>query len=162
MKKVGIYTLISLCIDQILKFLIETLLSWGQEVTIFNNFFTITYVKNYGAAFSLLNGNRLLFIGIALFALGVIYFLFLKNRELKQSEVIVYALLISGIIGNLIDRTFRGYVVDYLAFTLFHYDCPIFNFADICIVISTIWIIYFIAKEEYYEKNNRHSKRKSH
>lgn len=162
MKKIGFYTLISLFIDQVLKILIESFLSWGEEFVIFSNFFTITYVKNYGAAFSLLNGNRFLFIGIALFALGMIYLLFLKDKKLKQVEVVAYSLLISGIIGNLIDRAFRGYVVDYFAFTLFHYSCPIFNFADICIVLSTIWIIWFTAKEEYCERNHRQAKRKSH
>lgn len=59
---------------------------------------------------------------------------------------IIYGILLGGIIGNLIDRIIYGYVIDYLNFNIFGYNFPVFNFADICIVISIFIIIIEILK----------------
>ena len=119
----------------------------NSSITIIKNFFNITYVKNIGAAFSILSGSRILLIMIALIAIYIIYKLLVKNKNLNKINIINYSLLIGGIIGNLIDRIIRGYVVDYLDFTIFNYNFPIFNIADICIVISCILLIFTIKEE---------------
>lgn len=160
MKKIVCYSLIGLLIDQILKIIVESFLSLQENMIIIKNFFTITYVRNYGAAFSLLDGNRILFILLAFLAIFAFYILFIKNKNLCIFEVILYSFLLSGILGNLLDRIFRGYVVDYLSFTFFDYSFPVFNFADICIVIATSSILFFMWKEEYHGRNTCKSKGK--
>ena len=64
-----------------------------------------------------------------------------NNVKLKNIDKIIYGILLGGIIGNLIDRVLYGYVIDYLSFNIFGYSFPIFNFADICIVLSMIGLI---------------------
>lgn len=138
---------ICILIDQIIKFIIVSKLSVTESITIINNFFRITYLENIGAAWSILSGNRLFLIFITIIALLIIFLFFIKNKNLKQFEIICYGTLIGGIIGNLIDRVRLGYVIDYLDFNFGKYNYPVFNFADICIVISVITLVLMSMKE---------------
>ena len=134
MKKITRNSIILILIDQLIKILVVN--NIYQDIEIVNNFFSLTYVKNIGAAFSVLEGNRILFVIVALAALYLIYRLFIKNKKLTKLNIITYSLLIGGIIGNLIDRIIYGYVVDYFEFILFNHNMPIFNLADVCIVFG--------------------------
>ncbi len=147
MKKIIPISLFIIILDQIVKMIISSKMLVNSSITIIKDFFNITYVKNIGAAFSILSGGRFLLIIIALIAIYIIYKLLVKNKNLNKINIINYSLLIGGIIGNLIDRIIRGYVVDYLDFTIFNYNFPIFNIADICIVISCILLIFTIKEE---------------
>lgn len=140
-KKMIILTIVFIFIDQISKGLINIFMNLNDSINIINNFFSLTYVHNYGAAFSMLSGARLLFIIITIIALNVIYLFFIKDKSLNKFEIITYSMLLSGIIGNLIDRVMFGYVVDFLDFIIFGYDFAIFNIADSFIVISVILLI---------------------
>ena len=97
-----------------------------------------------------------------LFFIGVwvmIYYFLLRNKKLLKIEIITYSLLISGIIGNLIDRILYGYVIDYLDFKLFNYHFAIFNLADTFIVISCLIILALVIKEELHARvYNRQTK----
>ena len=141
MKKIGIVGFFVIVFDQVIKYLINNCLDLFYHINIINNFFYITNVHNTGAAWNILDGNRFFLIFIALIAILSIYLLFIKNKELNKLDIISYGLLIGGIIGNLIDRIIYGYVIDYLEFILINYNYPIFNFADICIVVSVIGIV---------------------
>ena len=69
--------------------------------------------------------------------------------------MISYGLLFGGILGNLIDRIFRGFVIDYLDFTFFNYHFPVFNLADICIVLGVIIVIFTVWKgDNVNDKDN--------
>ena len=140
MKKILPITMISLLLDQIVKILIINTMNLFDSINIIEDFFNITYVRNTGAAWSILSGSTLLLIFISLIALVVIYLYFIKNKNLSRLENISYGLLIGGILGNLFDRIIHGYVIDYLDFKIINYDFPIFNIADISIVISIILI----------------------
>lgn len=135
-------------LDQMIKIIVEHQLFLNQSIECISNFFSITYVQNYGAAFSVLTGNRIFLIVIALVALMMIYQFFINGKALNKIEQITYGLLMGGIIGNLLDRMFRGYVVDYLDFQIFHYDFPVFNLADISIIISAFLILWMMVKGE--------------
>ena len=128
-----IIIILFLFLDQMIKYLVVTNMYMHQSINIIDNFFKITYVTNDGAAFSMLSGNVLLLILIALFA---IIYIFKNIKKMEKTEKYIYSILVAGILGNLIDRIFRGYVIDYLDFRIFGYDMAIFNFADICIVVS--------------------------
>lgn len=140
MKRLIITSLILFILDRITKILVISI-GLNNSIVIINNFFNLTYVNNYGAAWSMLTGYRILLILITIIILIGIYFMLLRNKKLDTKEVIMYSLLIGGIVGNLYDRIIYGYVIDFLDFNIFGYNYPIFNLADSFIVISIILII---------------------
>ena len=149
MKKIVLVTFLSVLLDQVVKMIVSYNLNLGESITIINNFFNITCAHNIGAAWSILSGGRIILILLGLIALDVIYFMLIYKKDLKNKEKILYGLLIGGILGNLIDRIIYGYVIDYFDFKIFGYNFPIFNIADILIVITVIIIIIFSLKEKY-------------
>lgn len=155
MKKLLSISFILFFIDQLIKIVIDFSLQLNHSIKIIPNFFYITYVRNIGAAFSILEGNRIFLILLALLALSFIYQNLLKNKNLNHLEIFTYSLLIGGIFANLYDRIFRGYVIDYFDFQLGNYSFPIFNLADICIVIGCFFFIFIILKEDFHENKSR-------
>lgn len=153
MKKILPISLLFVVIDQVVKILVISKLALQQSITIINNFFNITYVRNTGAAWSILSGNVLLLIMISVLALVTIYYYLIKDKDLNKIDIVSYSMLIGGIIGNLIDRIVHGYVIDYLDFRIFNYNFPIFNIADTLIVISIIIIGISLIVGEYREQN---------
>lgn len=141
-KKLVFLTCLFVFLDQITKGLINLFMYVNQSITMIPNFFNITYVHNTGAAFSILEGNRWIFIIIAIIALNLIYHFFIREKELNTKECIIYALLIGGILGNVIDRLLYGYVMDFLQFTFFGHSFAIFNFADSFIVIAIVLLLF--------------------
>ena len=130
--------IILLFLDQLIKYLIVKNMYLGEEVTIIKNFLNITYVTNNGAAFNILSGNTFFLIILAIIV--IIYIL--KNiKKIEHQEKIIYEILIAGILGNLIDRIFRGNVIDYIAFKIFGIEMAIFNLADTYIVCSCILLL---------------------
>ena len=141
-----------LVVDQILKVFLSRMLELNESIVIIKNLFNITLVHNTGAAFSILSGNRIFLILIGLIALIFIIYYINKEKNINTLNTITYSLLIGGIIGNLIDRIIYGYVIDYISIILGHYYFPIFNFADICIVISIILITINMIREDLWKK----------
>lgn len=151
MKKLISVSLIALLLDQIVKTILNLTMEVGKSIRIIPNFFNITLAHNYGAAWSILGGARIVLILIALLVLISIYFFFIKDKELTNIDKVTYGLLIGGIIGNLLDRIIYGYVIDYLDFNILGYDYPIFNIADICIVVSVFILIITTIKGEKHD-----------
>ena len=155
MKKIGIITIICILIDIITKIIITNTLNLYESIEIINNFFSITYVRNYGAAWNILSGSRFLLIFIGIVALILIYKYFIKDERISKLETLTYGLLLGGIIGNLIDRIVFGYVIDFLDFLIFNYNFPVFNMADTFIVISVFLILIDTFRGEKNENNCR-------
>ena len=141
MKKIGIISLVFIIIDFIVKIIINNNMNVYDSISIIPSFFSITYVRNIGAAFSIMENSRILFIIIGFIALILIYKYLIMNKVLNKYLMISYSMLIGGIIGNMIDRIIYGYVIDYLSFNLFGYNFPIFNLADAFIVVSIITLL---------------------
>lgn len=139
-------------IDQIIKMIISNTLVLNESIKVIKEFFYITNVHNYGAAWSILNNQVWLLIIIAVIALIVIYMSFIKDKKLSKLDIVLLSMLIAGIIGNLIDRVIYGYVIDYLEFYIFGYNFPVFNLADTLIVLSAIALFIKSLKEEYNGK----------
>ncbi len=140
-KKMLLISFICVIIDQVLKIIVDSKMVLNTSKEIITDFFNISYVRNFGAAWSILAGNRFFLILVALVSLVIFYLYFVKDKKLSKLETLSYGILIGGILGNLIDRIIHGYVIDYLDFMIFKYDFPVFNFADMCIVISVGLII---------------------
>jgi len=136
MRKIITFSTIFLVIDIIVKLVIKNSLVFNESIRIINNFFYITYVKNTGAAWSILSGKQLFLIIFSLVVIIILLVYLLKKKDYSNFECLGYSLLLGGAIGNLIDRIIYGYVIDYLNFYIFNYNFPIFNIADCCIVIG--------------------------
>ncbi len=144
-----IIMIILIVIDQISKILITNLLN-DNVLVIIPKFLKFIYVENTGAAFGILSGNIFILI---LISLGLIYYIYEEIKRNKSSKVVFsYTLVLSGALGNLIDRIFRGYVVDFVSFTLFNKEMAVFNIADSYITVGVILLLYFLIKEFYNER----------
>lgn len=110
----------------------------------------LTYTENTGAAFSMLSGSRVFLIVFPLLMILICVILMHRLYQKHRWMLIALPLTIAGGIGNLIDRIFRGgAVVDYLDLQLF--DFAIFNFADCCVSVGVVMVIFcilFLEKEE--------------
>ncbi len=151
-----IISIILLCIDQISKLLVVNLLTKTDSITIIKNFFYLTYINNDGAAFSILVGQRIFLILIAVLVIVMLIRYIKKNNIQNKLELVSLALIIGGSLGNLMDRVVRGYVIDFLDFKLFNYNFPIFNLADTFIVIG----VFLLLLKEIRKENNLDSRNK--
>lgn len=146
-KKTYIIAVLVLIIDQISKTLIETFFKLNDSVQVIKDFFYITVVHNTGGAWSIFSNHSYLFIIASVIAIILlIKFMFGFKNNLRNN--IAFAFLFGGIFSNLADRIFLGYVRDFLDFKLFGYNYPIFNIADITIVVGVILLIVAVIKGE--------------
>ena len=130
-------------IDIISKLIVANNFFPNQSTVIIKNFLSITYVKNTGAAWSILEDKSYLVLFISgVIIIGLILYIY-KNKPDKIEEKIAYSMIIGGAISNFIDRIFNGYVVDFIDIYLFGYDYPIFNFADCFIFIGVLLLIIY-------------------
>ena len=113
------------------------------DLEVIRGFFRITYTCNDGAAFSILKGKRVFFIIMTIAVVCFIVYYLLKNK-VYWVEKYSLLLIISGAVGNLIDRIMYGYVIDFLDFIIFGYDFPVFNIADSFITIGAVGLIISI------------------
>lgn len=159
MKKIIFTSVIILILDILTKQLIISYLLENQSITIIPNFFSLTYAKNTGIAFSFLEG-KVPFIIIMTLIIILIIIKYLKENVYSKLEAICYSLVISGALGNLIDRLRYGYVIDFLDFNFFDYHFPIFNLADCAIVIGIISLLLISFKESREEKHENNLRTK--
>lgn len=130
-------------VDQIVKFYIQSSMGLGMSIPVIPQVFHITYILNAGAAFGILENQQWFFILIGLAVLGAAAWFYSCLQ--RENACIRYgvSLLLGGAAGNLIDRIFRGSVVDFFDFRIW----PVFNIADIAIVVGVGCIIYSLLFE---------------
>lgn len=146
--KQKIYCIFSiiLLLDQLIKIIVQKNMNLYDEIKIIPSFFSIYYVENTGAAFSILKDATILLIIIS------VVFIILINNQIKKEEqnlntlsIISLGLVLGGIFGNLIDRILHHSVIDYLSFSFGKYAFPVFNLADmgitmgLCLLIWDLW-----------------------
>lgn len=148
MKKIIGLSSIFLVIDVVIKLLVKSSMFLNQSIRVIDNFFYITYVKNTGAAWSILSGKQYFLIIVSLLVIIFLIIYLYKKKTYSKFEFVGYGLLIAGAVGNLIDRVVYGYVIDYLNFYLFNYNFPVFNIADTCIVIGIMLLFISSWREE--------------
>ncbi len=141
---VVLIALAALAVDLYTKALAVSRLA-GNSFPVIDNILNFTYVENTGAAFGMLkNGNVFLIISTVIILAAVIVYLTIKKPKAKAVKI-ASALIIGGALGNLYDRIFRGFVVDFIDIRFINY--PVFNIADCCVVcgaiIFAVWVIFF-------------------
>lgn len=143
MKKNGLIwlwlSLVTLVVDLLSKYLVVQRFELHESINILP-IFNLTYARNYGAAFSFLADHsgwqKYFFLGLAAVISAALVGMLYKNKPELKLQNAAYALIIGGAIGNAIDRAYHGYVVDFLHFYWDIYHYPIFNIADIGIVVG--------------------------
>lgn len=129
-------------LDQLFKWLAIENLSGIATFPLLDGIFHLTYVENRGAAFGIMNGWGIALIILTTVVLAGLVWLLLKGKFKHPFLLVAITLFIGGGVGNLIDRVFRQFVVDYLDFRLINF--AVFNFADCCIVIGTIFLCIYV------------------
>ena len=139
---IALLIVLMIAIDQAVKYWALNILSAVDTMPLIEGVFHLTYVENRGAAFSILQNQRWFFLLITpIILIGIFYVL---KKELICTRVGRCAMypIAAGAVGNLIDRAFRGFVVDLFDFCLIHF--PVFNVADIYIVCGVALFFYYI------------------
>ncbi len=128
-----------IAIDQIVKIVIVNNM-YNSSITILEGILNFTYVENTGGAYGIGNDSTIMFIIVNVVVITLITkFMLSKKNDLSTYILVSLGLILAGGLGNLIDRLFRGFVVDYIDFNpLIKY--PVFNIADICVVAGCIAI----------------------
>ena len=140
-KRIVLIAFICLIIDQITKLIITSNFDVGTGKTIIPSFFSIAYIRNTGAAWGMFSNGTLFLAVLSIFFLTFAIKYIIELKEVTILSMFAYGLLLGGIVGNLIDRLIRKFVVDFLSFNIFSYNFPVFNVADCFIVISIILLI---------------------
>lgn len=137
--------------DQLTKYLAVEFLMDKRPIVLINNLIELHFVKNYGAAFGIMQNQRWFFIIITLFVLTAIVIFIIKYKySLHLLTRISLGALLGGATGNLIDRIRLSYVVDFIKVDLGRlYDFPVFNIADIFIVVGTILLVLLIVFDRH-------------
>lgn len=141
MKKIITLSGVLLILDIVIKLLVSNLINLNSSIVLINNFLSLTYVRNIGAAWSILEGKQILLIIISMLFLVVFIFYIGRRECYTKLEIISYSMIISGTLGNMIDRIIYGYVIDYIDILILGYNFPIFNLADTCIVIGIMLLL---------------------
>ena len=150
--KIYLISILVLLIDQITKVIVMNNMNVGQEIKILKNFFSLIYLTNTGAAFSIFENQRLFIIIISLFCTALIVSLMQKEKNMTKLKILSFGILIGGMFSNLIDRVFYKHVVDFISFTFFTYKFPIFNIADIGITTGVFIYLLINLKKEILSK----------
>jgi signal peptidase II len=131
-------------LDQITKFIIFKFIPYNYAINVVElfNFFNIVNIGNTGAAFSIFQGkNNVFSILIFIFLSLIIVYVYKNRSKISKLQKYAYCLILSGGLGNLTDRLFRGAVVDFLDFGINSLRWPAFNIADSCICIAIALLI---------------------
>jgi len=140
-KREVIIVFLVLALDQLTKFLVTKSLALQESVPLLKGVFSITLVHNRGAAFGILKNQFSFFVIVSVITVIMIYW---AIREERNSRIYTFSLslILAGALGNLIDRVFLGYVVDFLDFHIW----PVFNIADSAITIGTLILAWLLIK----------------
>jgi signal peptidase II len=144
-------TALSLVIDQCTKVYIDRVMDLHQSIPVIDGFFSITYIRNPGAAFGFLADTKYripFFIVISIVAVVVILVAFQKLRRDQKLAQVSLAMILSGAVGNLIDRVRLGEVIDFLDVYWKSYHWPAFNVADSMICVGVFLLAADMLLEE--------------
>lgn len=135
--------------DQICRILAVEYLKPVGTYPLIGGLLDLRYVENRGAAFSILQNQRWLFVAVTAVVCALIVFALFRYRHHEFFSYAASVLIVGGGIGNLIDRVLYGYVVDYIRISFFP---AVFNFGDCCVTVGTLFLIIHVL---FYMEDDR-------
>jgi signal peptidase II len=149
-----IYPLIILCVlvvDQSTKIIISQTVSPYTNISVIPGFFNLTHIHNRGAIFGFFSRSGGPFVSIlltlaSLAALSFVIYYFLKTPSTEKMMKTSLSLILGGALGNLMDRIFKGYVIDFADLYIRQWHWPAFNVADASITVGALCLIFFLIK----------------
>ena len=129
-------------IDQLLKLVATDYLKPIGAIRLIPDIFHFTYVENRGAAFGMMEGQKWLLIGVTTAVILFAVVITLMGKIENTSLLFAVATIIGGGVGNLIDRVYRNFVIDYIHVKAINF--AVFNFADICVTVGTVWLLVYL------------------
>lgn len=143
--------LLIVVLDQISKYAAIKYLKGKKPYIIIKNFFQFDYVENYGAAFGILQNRKIFFIIITTLVIISIFVILVKySYKFSKTMNVALVMLLGGTIGNFIDRIRLSYVIDFISVKFGKgYDFPVFNIADMFIVVGTLLIMVMVSFNKY-------------
>lgn len=143
-----VVVLSTVLLDVFSKYLtVQLLLPLGKDVTVIPYLIDFSYVENTGAAFGMLKDHRWIFMTLSVLFIAVLVVLILKSGIKHKLFIVSTSMILGGGIGNMIDRIFVGYVVDFIKFTFVEF--AVFNIADSAVVIGAILLVIYTL---FYDK----------
>lgn len=137
-----------IALDQLVKYAIRANMNAGDSKDVIGTFFSITYIRNNGAAFSILSGQGIFLIAAPILAIAVAIWYMETHRRAHWTLFLGLELIISGGLGNWIDRVALGWVTDMFDFHFW----PVFNIADIAICVGCFFMVLFVM---LYDKDDK-------
>lgn len=150
-KRVVVLLAVIVAFDQLTKFIVDRSMPLHHSIPVIDNLFSLTYIRNTGAAFGFLAGSAAAFrlpflIVFSLVAIGFVVAMLRRLPERETGLVTALAFILSGAIGNLIDRFAYGEVIDFLDFYWSGYHWPAFNVADSFITMGVGITVFYLIK----------------
>jgi len=150
----GLLSLAIIVVDQITKVYVMQAMRLHESIPVIPNFFSITYIRNPGAAFGFLSSSsgsfRFVFFGLtSIFAMGLLGTILVRMPKHDWMGQLSVAAILGGAIGNLLDRLRYGEVIDFLDFYVDAYHWPAFNVADSAITVGVVFLILHFAFEKH-------------
>jgi signal peptidase II len=145
------WLIVILVLDQLTKMIVDRTMPLHHSIPIIDGWFSLTYVRNTGAAFGIFAGSHEAFrlpflILVSVLALGFVVLMLKRLRDQETGLITALAFIIAGALGNLVDRILYGEVIDFLDFYWSHYHWPAFNLADSCITIGVLITLYYLIR----------------
>ncbi len=150
-KLVLVWLAIILIVDQLTKFIVDRTMPLHHSIPVIDNLFSLTYIRNTGAAFGIFAGSAAAFrlpflIVFSLIAIGFVVAMLRRLPARETGLITALAFILGGAIGNLIDRVAYGEVIDFLDFYWAGYHWPAFNVADSFITVGVAITVYYLIK----------------
>lgn len=144
--------------DQLIKIAVVQFLKPVGSVTVIPGLLDLVYVENTGAAFGLFADQRWVFITLTIIFVIVLIAVLFRLKITNKIYFTAMFLILGGAVGNLIDRIFNGFVVDYLQLSFFP---PVCNLADYCVVIGVVlMLIYVLFFTDFFDGEKKRKKNK--
>ena len=143
-------------IDQWLKLLAKEFLKPGETTPLIQDVLHLTYLENRGAAFGMMQNKKWLLVWATAAVLLILILAVMAGKIKGTFPLFSVCTIIGGGIGNLIDRVYRGYVIDYIHVKIVNF--AIFNFADICVTVGTAMLIFYLLFHELFVRKKTEEK----
>lgn len=156
MQLLAVYLIISALIvglDQWTKYLTVANIQLGETKEFISGFLSFTYIRNTGGAWSILEGKMMFFYIMTVVVVAVLLYLLVKNIKSSKWFTVGLSLILAGALGNFIDRLRLGYVVDMFQTEFMNF--PIFNVADMALVIGVACVFIYLILDERKEKKSK-------